>query len=124
MFHRSIPERPITTAEAAVLGWLLENAPVGDVSAYREVQLEELRVVGGCDCGCSSLDFVPDAFGETMIADAIAKYRDGQMVNLILWGCKGKIQWLEVVEMHPVADRFPELADLRTYEQWGAERLK
>jgi hypothetical protein len=70
------------------------------------------------------LDFVPDARSETILADAIAKYPDGQMTNLILWGREGQIQWLEVVEMHPVADRFPEIADLRTYEQWGAENLK
>jgi len=107
-----------------VLRWLLEHAAVGDASAYLTQPVEQMRVVGGCDCGCSSLDFVPNAYGETIIADALIAFPDGQQAGMILWDAGGQIQWLEVYEGHPgSADRFPEIANLRTWEQWGAASL-
>ena len=117
-------ERNIASHEAAVLEWLLDHAAMGDVTDFRRQPLAELRVVGGCDCGCSSLDFRPHAAGSRIIADALAVYPDGQQAGLILWGREGEIIWLEVYDMHPDASyRFPEIADLRTYEQLGRERL-
>jgi hypothetical protein len=35
--------------------------------------------------------------------------------GLILWGRDGEIDWLEVYEMDPVANRVPEIADLRRF---------
>jgi len=60
-----------------------------------------------------------------MLADAMAEYPDGHKADLILWGKEGEITWLEVIDY--AADdshRVPEVANLRTYEQWGAENLK
>jgi hypothetical protein len=51
-----------------------------------------------------------------MLADAVAVYPDKQQAGLILWGRENEIVWLEVYEMHPVADRVPEIADLRRWE--------
>ena len=108
--------RAITPHEAAILRWLLDNAPKGDVAAYRECQLEQLRVVGGCQCGCSSLDFLPDTRGARIVADALAVYPDGQKAGLILWGRDGEMVSLEVYDLHPEASRrVPEIADLRNY---------
>jgi len=57
-----------------------------------------------------------------MIADALAVYPDGQQANLILWGRDGEIVWLEVNDLDPRAPhRFPEIPDLRTWEQRGLE---
>jgi hypothetical protein len=110
-------ERTVTPHEAAVLTWLLDNAPKGDVSAYRIRPVEELLVVRTCDCGCSSMDFQPGGFaGARIIADAWAVYPDGQQADLILWGRDGRIVALEVCEYHPNSYHcFPELADLRNY---------
>jgi hypothetical protein len=114
---RSIPERDITAHEAAIIEWLLDHAAMRDVSPYRAKPIKELRVVGGCDCGCSSLDFHSNIGGpKTMLADAVAIYPDNQQAGLILWGRDDEIVMLEVYEMHPVADRVPEIADLRRYE--------
>jgi hypothetical protein len=114
---RSIPERDITAHEAAIVEWLLQYAAMRDVTAYRTKPVTALRVVGGCDSGCSSLDFHPNISGpKTMLADAVAVYPDRQQAGLILWGRDGEIVMLEVYEMHPVADRVPEIADLRRYE--------
>jgi hypothetical protein len=93
---RRIPERDITAHEAAIIEWLLDHAAMRDGSAYRTNPIKALRVVGGCDCGCSSLDFHSNASGpKTMLADAVAVYPDKQ---------------------HPIANRVPEIADLRRYE--------
>jgi hypothetical protein len=114
--NRRIPERGLTTHEAAVVEWLLDHAPMRDVSAYRN-SITALRVVGGCDCGCSSIDFHSNTSGPKIIlADAVAVYPDKQQAGLILWGRDNQIVMLEVYEMHPVANRVPEIADLRRYE--------
>jgi len=119
---RSIPERGITAHEAAIVEWLLDHAAMRDVTAYRSKPVTSLRVVGGCDCGCSSLDFHSNVSGpKTMLADAVAVYPDKQQAGLILWGRDGEIVMLEVYEMHPVADRVPEIADLRRYEDLFSE---
>jgi hypothetical protein len=111
-------DRAITPHEVEILRWMLEHAAVGDVTAYAALPLEELRVTipGRCDCGCCSLDFSPNAWGRsTVIADAIAEYADGQKAGLILFGQDGAIDLLEVYECDPVADRVPEIADLRPF---------
>lgn len=89
---------------------------MGDVASYQIQPLEELRVLKGCDCGCSSLDFQLDAWGgATIIADALAVYPDGKKAGLILWGRAGEIVLLEVHDWHPEAShRFPDISNLRT----------
>ena len=116
-------ERTVTAHEAAVVGWLLDNAPFDDVTPYRRQPLEALHVFEGCDCGCFSLHFQPRGRGGIrMIADSLAVYPDGQQANLILWGHDGEIVWLEVNGFDPRAPhRFPEISNLRTWEQDGLE---
>jgi len=117
-------DRPVTPSEAGVIRWLLDHAPVGDVSGYRLRPLEDLRVVGGCDCGCSSLFFGANEGHLRMIADASAVYSDGQE-DLILWGREGEPIWLEVGVYDPRTPHpFPEIANLRTWEQRGLELLE
>jgi hypothetical protein len=109
-------ERAITADEAAVVRWLLDHAPVGDVTAYRLQHVEELRVIGGCDC-CSSLEFRPKGWGGAgIIADAWAVYSDGHRDDLILWGRDGEIVLLEVVNYHREASHgFPQISELRNF---------
>lgn len=108
-------DRAIAPNEAAVVRWLLDRAAIGDVTNYRIHPVEELRVVKGCDCGCSSLDFQPKAWsGATIIADASAVYSDGQKAGLILWGRESEIVLLEVYDWHlDASHRFPEISNLR-----------
>ncbi len=114
---RSLPERDITAHEAAIIEWLLDHAAMRDTSAYRTKPIAALRVVGGCDCGCSSLDFASSATGARVIlADGLAVYSDQQKAGFILWGCGSDIVMLEVYEMDPVANRVPEIEDLRRWE--------
>ena len=110
------PERPITVNEAAVLRWMLENAAKSDVTCALAQPIEQFKVAGGCDCGCSTIYFVRDSAPiGTILADAFATYPDGKKAGLILWGFEGKIQWLEVYAMDPVEDRFPTPAELQPF---------
>jgi hypothetical protein len=116
-------DRIISPSEAAIVQWLLDNAPVGDVAPYRQRQVQELRVVEQCDCGCCSLFFQPNKGAVRMIADALAVYAEGPQSDLILWGRDGEIAWLEVVDYDPrIPHRVPEIANLRTWEQRGFGR--
>src|SRR5229473_3605583 len=97
---RSIPPRDITPHEAAIIEWLLDHAAMRDVTVYRTKPVTALRVVGGCDCGCSSLDFDANVRGpKIMLADAVAVYPDKLQAGLILWGRDNEIVMLEVYEM-------------------------
>jgi hypothetical protein len=108
-------ERQVTTEEVAVLRWLLDNAGVGPFEKYRNQRLEELLVVGECECGCVSAFFESDSSVRLeMIADANALYPDGEESDLILWGRAGRIAWLEVIDYRPdSAHRMPAIENLR-----------
>lgn len=112
-------DRAIKLDEVAVIRWLLDYAAVTDVTPYKSRPIEELRVLDkACQCGCSSLDFKPQAWGQAeMIADAFAVYPDGQQAGLILWGKQGELVLLEVYDCHPGASsRFPEISNLNSFE--------
>jgi hypothetical protein len=120
--RRACDPRHITSGEAAILEWLLDNAAVRDVSGCRTRPVAALEVFGFCDCGCCSLFFTPFPIGKhTMLADAVAFYPDHQKCGLILWGREKEIVWLEVYEMHPVAHRVPRIADLRRWEDFNSD---
>jgi hypothetical protein len=108
-------DRPITPAEAAVIEWLLENAAVGKRSGnYQTGKITKDLVVSSvpkCACGCRSLDFLPDGWGNAeIVSDAYAVYPDGLMAGLILWGREGKLALLEIYDLHPESSRrFPEV---------------
>jgi hypothetical protein len=114
-------DRAISPNEIKVVQWLLDHALV-DVTEYRLRPLEQLRVVGVCPCGCTSLYFEPEKQPEKvkMLADELAAYPDGQQAGLILWGRDGKIVWLEVYDFQPESShRMLEESNLCTWEEWG-----
>ena len=119
-------DRAISPNEVEVVQWLLDHALV-DVTAYRFHPIEELRVVGGCGCGCSSLYFKPqEQRGKLqMLADELAVYPDGQRAGLLLWGREGKVIWLEVYDSEPGSShRFPDVSNLCTWEDLGRRDLE
>jgi len=119
-------DRAISPNEAKVVNWLLDHALV-DVTAYRLHSIEELRVVGGCGCGCSSLYFKPqEQRGKLqMLADELAVYPDGQQAGLMLWGCEGEIAWLEVYDFQPESShRVPDTSNLCTWDELGRRDLE
>ena len=112
--------------EAKVVNWLLDHA-LGNVTPYRLHPVEELRVVGGCDCGCTSLYFKPrEQRGKMqMLADELAVYPEGEQAGLILWGCEGEIVQLEVYDFQPnSSDRAPDVSNLCTWDELGRRDLE
>ncbi len=120
-------DRAIKPDEVKVISWLLDHALV-DVAAYRLRPLEELRVVGGCPCGCATLDFKPAsqiAGNKQMLADELAIYPDGLQAGLILWGREGEIVSLEVYDSEPGSShRFPDVSNLCTWDELGRRDLR
>lgn len=119
-------DRAISPNEVKVINWLLDHALV-DVTAYRLHPVEELRVVGGCNCGCTSLYFTSDEeLGKVlMVADELAVYPDGQQAGLLLWGRDGQIVWLEVYDFHPGSShRVLDVSNLCTWEELGRSDLE
>ncbi len=112
--------RPLTTNEHELIEALLGAVRSG-VGRYIG-QLESAEVVGGCGCGCPSIDLVVGSkSGEgrakpVILADAESP--EGVPVGIILWARDGRLSGLEV---HPwdgsVSVRLPHpetLQNLRT----------
>jgi hypothetical protein len=119
-------DRGISPNEVEVVEWLLDHARV-DVTAYHLHPLERLRIVGGCNCGCTSLDFKPagQLRGKRMLADELAVYPDDQRAGLILWGLEGEIVMLEVYDCQPGSShRFPDVSNLCTWDEFGRRHLQ
>lgn len=119
-------ERALTANEVKVVNWLLDHSLV-DVTAYRHHPVQDLRVVGGCSCGCASLYFEPKGQrGKVQrLADALAVYPDGQQAGVILWGREGKIVWLEVYDCQPDSShRVPDISNLCTWDDLGRRDLE
>jgi hypothetical protein len=62
----AVDHRRLTPIERAVLHRLL-GAPIHGAERLRE-QADDLRVVGGCDCGCPSINFQTDQPGGIGVA--------------------------------------------------------
>lgn len=119
-------DRAISPNEVEVVKWLLDHALV-DVTAYRFQPVEQLRIVGGCPCGCTTLHFQPPELlkGKRMLADELAIYPDGQQAGLILWGREGEIVMLEVYDSQlGSSHRFPDVSNLSTWEDLGRRDLR
>lgn len=93
--------RKLTDAERNLLAWLIANG-TRHASAYAH-QLPQLKIVGGCKCGCPSLDL---AVGEkrsrthgvsTVLADIGGHSPEGVPILVILHACEGDISLLEIV---------------------------
>src|SRR5438132_5778035 len=67
--------RPLSPPERAVLLALFRAPPVIEDAEHYVGLIDALTVVGGCGCGCASVDFDPsDASGDSRrIGDAIGK---------------------------------------------------
>ena len=90
--------RPITAAELDVLRAAMAVAGPGTFDGPVTDGLADLVVVGGCDCGCASVDFVQRApgGGSQPLVTVSGVTGGGESVGWILWGWRGAITGLEV----------------------------
>jgi len=100
----TIPEnRPLTRQERTLTEWLIANG-VPEARSFR-AQLDHLRVVGRCSCGCPTVDLaVESSQGSTagaslILADYIGVTPEGIEVGVILHAREGKLSELEVYSL-------------------------
>lgn len=98
--HRSGAPRPLSDAELELIEALLGAAGMG---AGRFLgQLARVEVVGGCGCGCPSIDLAQHGCSGEGAAKAVivadGESPEGVQVGVILWSRDGALSGLEV---HP-----------------------
>jgi len=110
-------DRPITSHERDVILWLIDHAtPEHEQLA---AQVESLRVVSKCTCGCPTVYFAvegdpPTRKGEEVISDYVATV-DGHGVGVMLFELNGHLSSLEVYSfgVHKEPFGLPAIEDLR-----------
>jgi hypothetical protein len=98
---RTTEPRRISSAETAVIQAALDRAPTASPLVRLPLPLEELRVVGLCECGCDSVDFVPveSAVHSRPLADGIGTTSAGGDVGIIVWGTDDAVTGLEIYDL-------------------------
>jgi hypothetical protein len=94
-------DRRIAEREVAVIRAALRVAPVLREDRAPQFEVEGLRVVGRCDCGCASVDFVPreDTATSTPVAHGVGTTIAGGTVGVIVWGKDVVLTALEIYDL-------------------------
>ena len=115
---RAQPNRPINAEEVRIIRAALERcAEIPNASAL-VTNLDELRVVGGCECGCASVNFsieLPEH--KKPIADGLGILSNGERVGVIVWGTPEAVIGLEVYDMSATVTGVP-LSQVQTVIPW------
>lgn len=114
-------DRPLSAEETELVCWALEHGLPGSVTYLPQVN--RLRVISKCRCGCASVDFSFDG--------VLPNYRTGlEVLSEHLWGTGGvdlcgifvfarneKLAGLEVwsVDGQVTPTELPKIEDLRDY---------
>ncbi|WP_145356711.1 hypothetical protein [Alienimonas californiensis] len=90
-----MPPRPLTDREATLVRWLLTCG--GPIGARFLPEVDDLRVVGLCGCGCASVDFVRGGDGGMR---PFARHQwdgpDGEPCGVFLYTIEDRLAGLEV----------------------------
>jgi hypothetical protein len=115
---RAKPNRPINDDEVRVVRTALQRcAEIPEASALVP-SIGDLRVVGGCECGCTSVDFVITTSEQRRpIADGLGILANGERVGVIVWGTPKTVTGLEIYDMSATATDLP-LSQLRSIIPW------
>jgi len=115
MEHRStIPEdRPLSAQELALVLWLLDH---GTPSARTYLgEIETLRVVSRCGCGCASVDFVnATPAGLDVLSDYKWQDEQGRLFGAFAFAKAGKLAGIEVwsIDGRATPSSLPNPSDL------------
>ena len=85
-------------------------------------QLDSLRVVGKCACGCASVDFrhlQPGQIAE-VVADAVGETLIGEEVGILVFAFGGDIVGLEIVGYSDDPAPLPIASTVRGWDGQGA----
>ena len=95
--------RPLTEEERTLLQWLMQHG--GEDTSQYESQVKELRVVGGCTCGCPTIhSAVSERDHRTIgashiLADFEGVTPEGVDVGVLLHARQGQLSELEVFSL-------------------------
>jgi hypothetical protein len=106
-------DRDLTVEEKRLLRWLLEH---GKPEARGFIsQIDELRVVSRCPCGCPSVNFVPDDSGMEILSDYVYEDADGHTIGVFAFARAGALAGIEVwsIAGDPIPARVPDPSVLR-----------
>lgn len=113
--------RQVSRGESAIIEWLLNHPGADEPTGPWSCAPAALVVVGGCDCGCRSIDFDRDSSGVRPIRDATAVLPDGRQSGLILWGTDSRIHSLEIYDMdRDSSHELPPVTGLRSWDERDA----
>lgn len=115
-------DRSPTEEELALLIWLIEKSRA---KIELMTQLEGIKVVGECGCGCASFDLEPQS-GSAKPAKVNGEVsftydRVGDsFCNGFLWVCQG---WLAGIDLSVIGEiegecRLPNPEEIEGYESW------
>src|SRR6266540_522838 len=124
MTIRTKINRPITPEEVAVIRTTLERAPVSPEHSGLAAQVDHLRAVDRCSCGCDSVDFERGGAVRPAkpIGDAIGTTPAGGVVGVIVWGRDDAVTALEIYDLGAGDDglRLPVLSSIRGFREGAA----
>ena len=91
----AIPEsRPLATEEADLVRWLLRHGT--DQAGRFLPEVDGLRVVARCECGCASIDFVDSGEGFDVLSDYQWEDEAGRLFGAFVFAKGGRLAGLEV----------------------------
>jgi hypothetical protein len=114
-----VEDRPLSEEERKLLVWLIEH---GTSEAHQFIgQIEEVRVVGRCGCGCPTVDLgIHGAKRRTVgpsqiLADFMGKTPDGFEVGVLVHARGGTLSELEIYNLgeHEGAFSLPTIGTLK-----------
>jgi hypothetical protein len=114
-------DRPLSEAEYAIAKWALLHADPPATSFVP--QLDVARVIGGCSCGCPTVDFkIPEGTPreeprDNPVGDAIGEV-NGMMVGVMVMQTAGYLTCLEIYDLSDIEHPYglPSLESLRPFE--------
>ena len=90
--------RTLTTAEKELISWLISH---GAPDAHDYVpQIEKLRVVRRCSCGCPTVDFYASQGASKILADFYGVTPENVEVGVILHARDERIAELEIYPLY------------------------
>jgi hypothetical protein len=119
MTQRTTIDRQITPEELSVIRATLERAAVSPGYEPLAANLEHLRAVARCSCGCDSVDFCvynPDR-PPRPIGDGTGQTAAGGSVGIIIWGTDETVTGIEVYDLGAGDDdlRLPVPSSIRPW---------
>ena len=122
MSKRVTVDQPISPEEITVIRVMLERAAVTADCARLLTELNALRVVYRCSCGCDSVDFqtFDPKIPPMPIADGTGETPSGGSVGVIIWGSVDSVTGIEIYD-EGAGDNDLRLPTPESIQPWGPD---